>query len=85
MPASYETKVKSAAIVKQKCKEYGLDEHQTKEVLKIVEFESRFDPNAKNPDPKSTASGLGQFTKATWKDYGNGKEVFDAEAIADAT
>lgn len=87
MPASYETKVKSAAIVKQKCKEYGLDEHQTKEVLKIVEQESGFDPSAKNRT--SSASGLGQFITGgknpTWKEFGNGKDVFDAEANADAT
>lgn len=42
--------------------------------LSIAECESRFNPYATNP--KSTASGVYQFTKGTWSSYCTG-DVFD--------
>jgi hypothetical protein len=46
---------------------YGVD---PKALRALAQIESGMNPNAKNPDPNSTASGLFQFTKGTAKDYG---------------
>lgn len=50
----------------------------------IAKVESGFNPNAKNPN--STASGLGQFTAGTWKDWGtnNPDDRFNPQLSADA-
>jgi len=45
------------------------------EALAVIQCESRFNPAAKNPH--STASGLFQFLRSTWDQWGEGS-VFDA-------
>lgn len=50
---------------------------------KLVQVESKGDPNAMNKGSK--ASGLGQFIPSTWKQYGNGASPFDPGANLDAT
>ena len=56
--------------------------------LSIAYCESRFDPKAKNPS--STASGLAQFIKSTWRetmlrmDYPTSSNVFDPELHTEA-
>lgn len=58
--------------------QYGLPPNYLAQTANI---ESRFNPNAKNPN--SSASGLFQFTKGTAKDYGLANP-FDADASIDA-
>ncbi len=58
---------------------YGLP-RQYLENAAVVE--SRCNPNA--GASSSSAKGLGQFINGTWKAYGNGKDVYDPEANADA-
>jgi hypothetical protein len=70
-------------IVYKACKQYGLNDHNTQEVMKIVQQESHFDSEAGSRT--STAKGLGQFTDSTWIAYGRGKDVLDPVANADAT
>ena len=49
----------------------------------LISIESSFNPNARNPE--SSAKGLGQFTDATWKQYGPPGMVFDPQANITAT
>lgn len=46
-------------------------------MIKIAKYESTFNPSAKNSS--SSASGLFQITKGTWKDYKCTGDVFNAE------
>jgi Transglycosylase SLT domain len=52
-------------------------------LTRLVQVESRGDPNAYNSGSK--ASGLGQFIPGTWKQYGGGASPFDPGANLDAT
>ena len=58
---------------------YGLP-RQYLENAAVVE--SRCNPNA--GASSSSAKGLGQFINSTWKAYGNGQDVYDPNANADA-
>lgn len=58
---------------------YGLP-RQYLENAAVVE--SRCNPNA--GAKASSAKGLGQFINSTWRAYGNGQDVYDPEANADA-
>ncbi len=51
-------------------------------LVHIMHAESRGKTAAKNTE--SSATGLFQFTKATWKGYGNGRNIYDADAQCDA-
>ncbi len=54
----------------------GLTQEQRAFGIATMNVESGFNPAAKNPSPKSTAYGLGQFTYPTWQnavDYYNAK------------
>ena len=82
--APYEVKVKAVEAIRKYAGLYGFNEHQTSEVLKIVEHESGFNPDAANPD--TTASGLGQMMNDTFEQYGpRGANIFDLDANAEAT
>lgn len=60
-------KMDIASIIDEAANAYGVD---PKALRAIAQIESGMNPNAKNPDPNSTASGLFQFTKGTAKDFG---------------
>jgi hypothetical protein len=68
-----------AQILNGAADRYGLP-RQYLENAAVVE--SRCNPNA--GAKASSAKGLGQFINSTWRAYGNGQDVYDPEANADA-
>jgi len=80
--ADYDIKVQVADLVKKYAKQYGLTDHETKEILKIVEHESGFNPDAANKT--STASGVGQTLKGTFKSLTGSTDYFNADLGAKA-
>ena len=53
-------------IIERVCQENGFTE--VEKLKRIASCESSNDPKVKNPNPNSSATGLFQFTKGTWKD-----------------
>ncbi|MBI5969672.1 MAG: hypothetical protein HY884_00750 [Deltaproteobacteria bacterium] len=51
-----------------KWKEMGLSMEEIALGIATMNVESGFNPLAENPDPKSSAKGLGQFNDLTWPD-----------------
>jgi len=80
--ADYDVKVKVADLVKKYAKQYGLTDHETKEILKIVQHESGFNPDAANED--SQASNVGQTINDTFERYTGSTDYFNADLGAKA-
>lgn len=68
-----------AEVLNGAADKYGLP-RQYLENAAVVE--SRCNPNA--GASSSSAKGLGQFINSTWRSYGNGQDVYDPNANADA-
>lgn len=68
-----------AAAVNMAAEKYGLSSSL---LFRIAWIESRFDPNAINPN--SRAAGPFQFIPSTWRQYGGGASPHDPVASADA-
>lgn len=69
------------SLLRNKAAEYDIDPDL---FVSLAKRESGLRPDAKNPNPGSTAGGLFQFIDGTWTRYGNKKDKFDPEANADA-
>lgn len=69
------------SLLRNKAAEYDIDPDL---FVSLAKRESGLRPDARNPNPGSTAGGLFQFIDGTWNRYGNKRDKFDPEANADA-
>ena len=76
------SKSEHLATLREAVARYGQSEEMTVFLSRIMRAESSGNVRAQNA--KSTACGLFQFIESTWKEYGQGGDIFDPRAQCDA-
>jgi len=71
-----------SAILREAIVRYGQSAEMEAFLNRIMHVESSGDARIKNPN--SSATGLFQFTSATWSDWGKGGDIYDPKAQCDA-